>query len=246
MVLSAYGETIHTLHPEYSLNGSELANKTIMISSAHDFTLQVFSQSEHHTEGFIAIPLDDLRGPHTTPILYEYSVTTYCADSGICQMGVSALNGATVKFTFPNHLNDIVFCIGKSFFRSSRDSVLKLSRYDAVQIETTQDLTGTRISSNSPIGVYVGSRNLSNDGIASHTLEQLPTISQWGTEYGVANKAQFELWDIVIVTARVAQRTTVEMSGFGTFIVDGQEKLTRRLVRDEYTMIKADKPIQVR
>ena len=229
------------------MNGSELANKTIIFSSSGDFKLQIFSNSStEQSEGLLGIPIEDLAGPHQIDNVYEYVVTTFCATSGFCQFAVTSHQMVDLKITFPGHVNDVVFCIGMRYFRSWRDTVISLDKFDAVQIESARDLTGTHIySTNGPIVVYVGSRNISAGSVVTHMLEQLTPSSHWGTKFGATTLGQNGYGDILKIAA-TWPNTLVKMQGFPNFIISNRSHVvSRRLDRNMITYIEASYPIQV-
>ncbi|AKU96512.1 hypothetical protein AKJ09_03176 [Labilithrix luteola] len=64
----------------------------------------------------------------------------------------------------------------------------KLSRGEVIQIAQVEELTGSPIESNKPIGVFGGSQCtfLPNTVSACDTLQQqIPPLAQWGSEYGL-------------------------------------------------------------
>lgn len=236
---------VHEFNETLGLNGSEYTNKSLIIQSINKFTLQVFTIRSGYIEGFLGIPVEQMTGPHP-PVVYNYVVATFCATAGYCQLAIAATKDKTVvSIKLPSSVEQIVICQGKSFFKTKRDREITLNKFDAIQLETTQDLTGTIIYSFEPIAVFAGSRNVTNGDIVAHTMEQLVPSSHWGNEYIVQNLGTNGYGDILKIVSWWSD-TKVTMKGFPSVIIKNQyETLVRRLDKGMSSHIQASHPIQV-
>ncbi|XP_060570124.1 uncharacterized protein LOC132728501 [Ruditapes philippinarum] len=249
--MSVADKEVYIFYHTHGMNGSQYANKSIIVSSSNGlFNLQVFVIREdfNHIEGYLGIPIESLTGPHQPPgqTVYSYVVATFCDVGGYCQLSVAALNDKTpISIVLPSNVEEIVLCRSKSYIRTKRDTTLTLNRFDALQLESTNDLTGTVIYSFMPIVVFAGSRNVTNGGIVAHTVEQLVPTSHWGSEYIVTNLGTNGYGDILKIVSNWND-TKVKMTGYPSFVMKDKFHTTvRRLDKGLNSHIIASHPIQV-
>ncbi|XP_053400723.1 uncharacterized protein LOC123557844 [Mercenaria mercenaria] len=240
---------IYTVDQKMGMNGSEFSNKSLLVHSENGkFVLQVFTKRNDYVEGLLAIPVQRMTGPNqnaSTPI-YDHVVATFCAVGGYCQIAIAAAeNNTEVFIDIPTNVEEIAFCNQSSYYRSKFDKRITMNQFDALQLETTFDLTGTVIFSYKPIAVFVGSRNVTNGNITAHTMEQLVPTSHWGKEFVVQNLGSNGYGDILKIVSHFSS-TTVTMSGFPAFnITERYHTVTRRLDKGMRSHIQASHPIQV-
>ncbi|XP_053400722.1 uncharacterized protein LOC128557400 [Mercenaria mercenaria] len=240
----------HTLNQSMGMNGSEFSNKSLLVHSENGkFVLQVFTKRDNYVEGLLAIPVQRMIGPNqpARTLIYDHVVATFCAVGGYCQIAIAAAeNNTEVFIDIPTNVEEIAFCNKSSYYRSKFDKRITMNQFDALQLETTFDLTGTVIFSYKPIAVFVGSRNVTNGNKIAHTMEQLVPISHWGKEYIVQNLGSNDYGDILKIVSHFTN-TTVTMSGFPAFnITERYHTVTRRLDKRMRSHIQASHPIQAK
>lgn len=221
------------------MNGTEIANKSIKVSSNKMVTVQVFTYASNYVEGYLALPVASLN------VLYQ--VSTFCSLSGFCQIAIaSTVPGITkVYLQFPLRVPEIVFCVGKRFYRSKRDRFFQLAEFEVLQIETAADLTGTYIFSEHPVAVFAGTRNLTVGGAITHMVEQLAPAHNWGKEFVLKTLGNTAYGDIIKITANHS-KTTVNIKGFSSFVIANSNHTVSRLLKPgAVSHIKSDKAIQV-
>lgn len=131
---------LNNILAKHVLNGSEIANKSIVIeSSSNDIGVHVILGESFHNEGFAAISTDHLGT--------KYYVSTFCALGGYCQIAIATVeNGTTNLYVeLPNEADEVAICVGKRTWTSS-DLSFYLTYPESVQIESTHDLTGKSLS----------------------------------------------------------------------------------------------------
>lgn len=232
----------------YSLNGSEVSNKTLIVSSIDGhFLLQVFvkDNSDDTYEGFLGIPLELMLRADSQITVYEYVVATVCSSGGFCQFAVSALQDNThVSIVFPGNLHEFSFCIGVSTFTAKGSTTLTMMKYQAAQFESTLDFTGTHIYSHNPIAVFAGSRKrILTD--PSHTIEQLVPSTHWGNDV-IATSTDSEVLVLKIVSNYPYTRVKLDFSDNETVITEKYQTIVRVLKPNSFLQIKANQSIQVR
>lgn len=236
-----------TYNSTMALNGSEYANKSLIINSTDSFVLQVFTKrlDRNHVEGFLGVSIEQLL--EVSNGIYDYTVATFCATGGYCQLAVASIEDQTPIFIeLPPNVEQIAVCKQKSYFRTGRDTTITLNKFDVLHLETTYDLTGTHIYSYKPIVVYAGSRNVTTGNETAHTVEQLVPASFWGDEYVVRTIGSTGYGDI-LKFASAWTETMITMTGYPPFVIkDSYYTVVRRLDKGMRAHIKATHPIQVK
>ena len=249
--MSVADKETYNLGQTYGMNGSAYENKSIIVHSTNGaFNLQVFviREDNNYVEGYLGIPIESLNGPQQSggQVVYSYVAATFCDVGGYCQLSVAALNDQTaVSIVLPSNVTEIVLCRAKSYIRTKRDTTVTLNKFDALQLESTEDLTGTVIYSFMPIVVFAGSRNVTNGNVIAHTIEQLVPTSHWGSEFIVTNLGTNGYGDILKLVSYWSE-TKITMKGYPPFIMKDQYHTTvRRLDKGLISYIIASHPIQV-
>ncbi|KAL8220193.1 UNVERIFIED_CONTAM: hypothetical protein K2H54_040330, partial [Gekko kuhli] len=105
------------------------------------------------------------------------------------------------------YLKGTVTFQGKKYYRGDKISIA-LSPYQAVQLQSEVDVSGTRIVSQKPVAVYSGHTCVSRQVSCDHVSEQLLPVSSWGTNFIVPSLPFDTEYDIVYVST--SQNTQVE------------------------------------
>lgn len=125
---------------------------------------------------------------------------------------------------------------------------ITLGPFDAYQLQSDGDLTGTLIEADQPVAVFGGNRcgNVPgpNTGYCDHLVEQLPPTSSWGFEALTVPLATRDFGDTFVILADQAE-TTVAIQGESaeTFTLGPGESAARQLSGSH--LISADGPILV-
>ena len=236
-------------HRAFALNGSEISNKTLIVSTSDGFfLLQVFvkdTSAPGSYEGFLGVPIEQMLRLESNISVYEYIVATVCSAGGYCQFAISALsNNTQISIVFPEYLPEITICIGYLKFTTQGSTTITLHQFDAVQFESTLDFTGTHIYSYKPIAVFVGSRKRVS-GDPSHTIEQLVPSTHWGQEV-IVKASSTETLLLKIVSNYPNTLVHLDGSDKDFVITEQYQTVVRQLDSNGYAMvIKANQTIQV-
>ncbi|XP_045181541.2 uncharacterized protein LOC123540515 [Mercenaria mercenaria] len=224
-------------------NGTEIGRRGIKVESPDNFTLHVIQSNVNGLpgDGYLAIP-DEHLGT-------EYYVITYCSTGGFCQFAVSGTADDTkIEITFPNNIQTNVVCVNGIPLESSTSSGTEIpfviNELDVLHFESEQDLTGSYVSANKEIAVFVGARDVPNDqGTTSDMIEQIPPVSKWGTEFVVVPNYLNDAGDIVKIVTQ-EDNTVVEILGFSPFIIPkAGEGVERRFDWQMHSTVHASEPV---
>uniref|UniRef100_A0A6I8RRU0 Provisional ortholog of Fc fragment of IgG-binding protein n=1 Tax=Xenopus tropicalis TaxID=8364 RepID=A0A6I8RRU0_XENTR len=123
-------------------------------------------------------------------------------------------------------------------YRKGSKLTVNLEPYEAVSLQSEDDLTGTKVVSVKPVAVLSGHSCATLKTRCSHVYEQLQPVPVWGSTYLIAPLAYQTSFDLVYITA--AQDTLV------TYQID-DEKNTFKMSEGDTTEIelKSNAPISI-
>ena len=243
-------ETASGIHV-FSTNGAELT-----VFGVNDETVS--------TDAFLALPCKDFKsgdGRYNTN-QYKYFVfssealgTTLSFNSRFLIVPCTA-NNPSIRYTLPGETTSV--------------TVRPLSQYETYLVQRSDDLTGTVITSNSPLAVFVGHEcgQVPSDITAcDHLVEQVPPHAAFGTTFFALPFALRESGDIfkvgsviddnevtITCTRRTASGSTTvvpvdtvtinegEYYQFRTFSRSDQTGLTSADYRRDFCCIETSKP----
>lgn len=114
----------------------------------------------------------------------------------------------TVEIQF----NGMVTWEGQQYSQGSK-LVFDLQPFESVQIQSKEDLTGSKISANQPVAVFTGHSCTWYFTDCNHVYEQLLPVSSWGKEFVVATLAYTKpssRFDTVIIQA--SENTEIQIT----------------------------------
>lgn len=131
-------------------------------------------------------------------------------------------------------------------YQSGSQMVIDLQPYESVQLQSTYELSGTRVASQHPVAVVTGHTCTWRFSKCNHVYEQLLPVSRWGSSFIVPPLSFQKKYDSVYLQASQPTKVTVQY---------GNRKDVLSLTRGEITeigchhpetlTIKADQGIQV-
>ncbi|XP_033742635.1 uncharacterized protein LOC117329048 [Pecten maximus] len=202
--------------------------------------VQVTLETDKMCDGYTAIPILNLGS--------EYYAVTFCEVFGECQIFIVAIDDAlriTVRLPNTQNVHDVMFN-SKAYGKGDTITV-DLGSMETVLIECECDLTGTKITADSNVAVFSGSRNtiVGVNGNENFLLEQLPPFNRWGTEYACPCKPYCNKHGAFIrVIAKEA--TIIHISGYPKVKTTlNVPWIHRRIEQDDFLYITADKPVLV-
>ena len=215
-------------------------NVAIQVAAEAQITLHGLNRLQFTTDAFAAVPIEALGRTHRV-------MAWSGGGNGPSQFAIAAIPGDDGSLSTPTNVTITPSADAGSRLAGVPYSVT-LTPYDAYQLQSSGDLTGSLIESDRPIAVYGGNTcgNVPgpNTGVCDHLVEQIPPVTSWGAEALTVPLATRTAGDTYRVLA-AQDGTTVSLDGATTetFTLDAGE-FEQRVLLGSYR-ITADAPVLV-
>ncbi|KAG8143303.1 hypothetical protein E2320_000560 [Naja naja] len=177
-----------TLPQSLVMVGSDKFNKAVLIEADQDISVISYNYLPHTSEGTITYPI------HQLGQLY-YVVTPI--GNGTKEFAIISHEDLT---TVTIHLKGTV-TYKSNVYRPGSIFVTDLKAFEAIQLQSTEDLSGTRIESTKPVAVLSGHTCVSKFTFCDHVVEQLLPVQSWGTTFIVPPLPFQTQYDIVYIVS---------------------------------------------
>ncbi|TFJ96907.1 N-glycosylase/DNA lyase [Platysternon megacephalum] len=206
------GETTRIQIPEFvALAGSNIFDHTVIVQADHEIAILALNYKTYTADTTVVYPVEKLGTEY-------YVVTPMGNRDGLNkQFAVVAWKDPTIVEVY---LKGAVTFQGETY-RAGTKLVISLEAYQAVQLQSHDDLSGTRIVSQNPVAVYSGHVCVAKHTKCDYVSEQLLPVSVWGTSFIVPPLSFQPNFDLVYVAA--SQHTRIDYQS-------GREKSRRNLV----------------
>ncbi|XP_067660448.1 uncharacterized protein [Haliotis asinina] len=245
---NAGAPTLVMMNGEMSLSNSNIifgiGTSSGMVRLTSDKNVNIFGRytGDDRGELYQALPATSLGS--------DYYVVTYCEAPGqFCQIQIATLDiGTTATVVLANGgSSDVtVEFSGVTYYGGDTISIV-LIQYQVVHLQSTSDLTGTRISANTNIVVYSGSSGTTIQGVGDgFLLKPMPPVSTWGREYvAVRTPGRNNTGDYFrIITCE--SNTIVTVSGESPIVLPNQGQwIQRNFSGSDVRMLSSNKPVMV-
>ncbi len=168
------------LPPSTELNSSDVIEQgaAIRVSSTEPITVYGFNRVLLGTDAFAALP--------TVALGQRYRVVAWTGGvNGPSQFAIGAVPASAGDTTTPTTVTITPAAAAEGRPAGVPYSIV-LKPFDAYQLQSSGDLTGSLIEADRPIAVYGGNRcaNIPTQttGFCDHVVEQITPVSTWGTE----------------------------------------------------------------
>ncbi|KAI8494324.1 hypothetical protein Bbelb_280840, partial [Branchiostoma belcheri] len=234
------------------LRGSQKSDKAIHVTSDEEIVIYGVFAEHASSDAYLALPTDVLGTEYFAACATvrrswaEEGFTDLPSEFGV--VGVS--DGTTVTI---NPTQAVTF--GGISYPAGQDFTVSLDRFETLQVQSTEDLTGSRITSSHPVSVLSG--NLftvvgnNQQGSGDHIVEMIPPVDTWGKEFVTAPLAKRTAGDIFRI---VAARDNTQV---GSIRLDQQVTVAGRTPRNlnagefwefeadsnEYLHVTSDEPV---
>ncbi|XP_052224980.1 uncharacterized protein LOC127840612 [Dreissena polymorpha] len=170
----------------------------------------------------------------------EYYVGTYCSMGGYCQFAVTPVyNDTNVTVYLPDGKNETLKCNTNA--ANHFGVPVTLNELEVLRIESTQDLSGTRIVASKNIAVFVGTRHIQS----SFMIEQIPPVNKWGTTFVFAPNPRNNAGDLMKIITKSVD-TEVSIAGFSSFIIPKTiASVERRIDWGMNSVVRTSRPVLV-
>ncbi|XP_053460288.1 IgGFc-binding protein isoform X1 [Nycticebus coucang] len=214
-ILSLADDTIHkvTVIPGVSvmvsisskaeMSGSDIFHCAVIIRSDRNISVQALNAKLQSAE------LTLLRPVHTLGTEYFVFTPPGTSSGNVKEFAVVAgAAGALVSIK----LKGSVTFQGDVYPAGSVLS-MNLQPYDVAQVQSTVDLSGSKVTTTSPVAVFSGHSCAQKHTNCNYVVEQLPPTSAWGTRYVVPSLSFQARYDLVYVVASQATKVTYNHGG---------------------------------
>ncbi|XP_040977901.1 IgGFc-binding protein-like [Aquila chrysaetos chrysaetos] len=197
-VQATTGQTILVkIPPQAEMVGSKTFDNTVVVRANNAISLVMVNEKPTSVDSAVVYPVHNWGT--------EYHVVT--PNVGTDRYGefvVAAWDEPTVVDV---HLKAAVTYQGRSYPRGSVLPI-RLEPFQAAQLQSPSDMSGTRIVAQKPVAVFTGHTCLARFAHCDHLVEQLQPVSSWGTTF-IVPPLPFETQsDIIYVST--SQPTRVE------------------------------------
>ncbi|XP_078693769.1 IgGFc-binding protein-like [Branchiostoma floridae x Branchiostoma belcheri] len=154
---------------------------------------------------------------------------------------VGVYDGTTVTI---NPTQDVTF--GGNNYPAGQNFTVSLDRFQTLQVQSAEDLTGSRITSSHPVSVLSG--NLftvignNQDGSGDYIVVMMPPVDTWGKEFVTAPLAKRTAGDIFRVVA-ARDNTTVTVTGRNPRNLDAGQFWEFEAGSNEYLHVTSNEPV---
>ena len=219
---------------------SQIGPYGVTLSSGLPTSVFAFNTDGINSDGYLAFPEESLGR--------EYYVVTYApTGNDVARIGVVAIHSTTVSFAFPSQGRPINVVYNGQTYTAGSVLQVNLNSMQSIILESSTDLTGTRVYACQKIAVYSGNREalIGEYGtVADHMMIQLPPTTTWGTTFGVQMFP--ERTDGYVLTIVAAQDTTTfTLSGQGTIFLHNAGDFYSIDINRYAGIVSSDKPILV-
>ncbi|KAM7138226.1 IgGFc-binding protein-like isoform 3-T3 [Macrochelys suwanniensis] len=223
------GETTWIKIPEFvELAGSNIFDHTVIVRADHEISILALNYKTYTADTNVVYPVQRLGTEY-------YVVTPMGNRDGLDkQFAVVAWKDPTIVEVY---LKAAVTFQGETY-RAGTKLVISLRAYQAVQLQSRDDLSGTRIVSQNPVAVYSGHVCVAQHTKCDYVGEQLLPVSVWGTSFIVPPLSFQTNFDLVYVAA--SQHTRIDYQS-------GRQKSRKNLVSGQVVTfeIKISNPLYI-
>ncbi|OCT68933.1 hypothetical protein XELAEV_18040241mg [Xenopus laevis] len=174
MSIDRESTSIVTLDKQFMILGTQISSKVISITSDADISLITFHTSANSADAMAVLPAEDLDT--------EYFIFT---------PGKGQSNQFTVaNGLYPNVLVTVTVSGSITYngvqYGNNSSFIFYLGYQQVIQLQSSTDLTGTRVVATLPVAVFSGNKCFSGIATACDTLlEQMHPVKNWGTLFSV-------------------------------------------------------------
>ncbi|KAJ6663734.1 hypothetical protein lerEdw1_009813 [Lerista edwardsae] len=199
------GETVPVHLPAHmEMVGSGTFHATIIVKASREITVSSLSSKPNSADTTVVYPRYLLGN--------TYYVTTPLGkpSKGFQEFSVVASQDPTQVFIY---LTNQVTFQGATYTAGSKLTI-SLEAYQAAQIQSQQDLSGTKVVSHKPVAVLSGHSCIWSHNNCQHVFEQLLPTRRWGKAFLVPSLSSQTHYDVASVTAH--QKTHLQVQAGAT------------------------------
>ena len=247
-----YQITVHFGQPEkvslpydVVMSGSVRGAHGIHVTATDDITVYGLNNQHNSADAFLVKPVETLGSDYYAVCYSHLQSFGFTPDANATQLGIVAVSDTTqIHVDLPP---GVVVTYDGSSYSSGNTIVLEIDKYDTVQIQSDQDLTGTHVISDKHIAVFSGNRNVHvGQGFSEdHLVIQAPPTDTWGKTFVTAPIPSKGSGDFFRIVAS-EDNTEIDVSSQPIYNIPSASGFIQiSLDSDEHAAIIANKPVLV-
>ncbi|XP_078613392.1 IgGFc-binding protein-like isoform X1 [Branchiostoma floridae x Branchiostoma japonicum] len=242
-----FGEvaTVNLPRDGVEMRGSRKGRHAVSIRAEDDIIVYGVFTERDSTDGYLGLPIDVLGTEYLVPCS---TVTSNRPEEGFVHIPsefglVGAYDNTTVVIV-PSQ--PVVF-EDQSYDAKARITTT-LSKFETLQIQSSDDLTGSLIISSKPVAVLSGNVFASVGtraevrGSGAHIVEMIPPVSTWGKQFALVPLKERDKGDVFRVLAS-KDNTQVNLTGNVPRVIQAGEFWEFNLPSYRYKYLTASDPI---
>ncbi|XP_035670175.1 IgGFc-binding protein-like [Branchiostoma floridae] len=161
------------------------------------------------------------------------------------QFGVVGVHDGTTVTITPSQ--DVEF--GSQNYRTGQPFSARLDRFETLQVQATEDLTGSKITADQPVAVLSGNvfayckpMDEHQSGTGDHLVQMIPPVDTWGKEFVTVPLTKHRRGDLFRVIA-ARDNTQVVVTNENTKTLNAGEFWEIDIPSDEYRHVTSSEPV---
>ncbi|XP_078672282.1 IgGFc-binding protein-like [Branchiostoma floridae x Branchiostoma belcheri] len=201
------------------------------------------------SDAYLALPTDVLGTEYYTA---SSSITRNGNEEGWddmpSQFGVVGVRDGTTVTIVPSQ--DVEF--DGRHYPAGQSFTVTLDRFETLQVQATEDLTGSKITATQPVAVLsgnllaaclpAGQSRAQQAGSGDHIVEMIPPVDTWGKEFVTVPLAEHTDGDLFRVVA-ARDNTQVDVTNENTKILNAGEFWEIDVPSNEYRHVTTSEPV---
>ncbi|XP_078579821.1 IgGFc-binding protein-like [Branchiostoma floridae x Branchiostoma japonicum] len=225
------------------LRGSQKSDKAVHITSDVEIVVYGVFAERASSDAYLALPTDVLGMEYYVPCT---TIVRNWNEEGLVdipsEFGVAGVRDGTTVTITPTQA---VTFDGQNYAAGQAFTV-QLNRFETLQVQATEDLTGSRITANQPVAVLSG--NLfavvgnGQQGTGDHVVEMIPPVDTWGKEFVTVPLKKHTGGDLFRVVA-ARDNTQVDVTNENMKTLNAGDYWEFDVPSNEYRHVTSSEPV---
>ncbi|XP_078660061.1 IgGFc-binding protein-like [Branchiostoma floridae x Branchiostoma belcheri] len=233
---------------EVELRGSQKTDdyRTVHITSDVEIVVYGVFAERASSDAYLALPTDGLGTEYfvsCSSIVRNYNSEGFLDIPS--EFGVAGVHDGTTVTIVPSQA---VTFDGQNYAAGQEFSV-RLDRFETLQVQASEDLTGSKITASHPVAVLSGNlfafcrpMDETQRGTGDHIVEMIPPVDTWGKEFVTVPLAMHTGGDLFRVVA-ARDNTQVNVTNENTTTLNAGEFWEIDVPSDEYRHVTSSEPV---
>lgn len=154
--------------------GNKKSDNTLLIQADNDISVALMYRKPYSVATMTLYPVQELGSDYYVLTPSGTRETGYLKEFAV----IAGQNRTTVDI----HLKGSVL-LRRQLYEAGSKLTVSLEPFQAIQLQSSDDLSGTRIQSSEPVAVLSGHACVQQNSYCDHVVEQLLPVSGWGNTF---------------------------------------------------------------